>query len=47
MQVVFALHLDLYSFKSKVVTARNPFALDPGINYDLDTDEEYEELVIL
>lgn len=31
--------------KSKVVTPRNPFATDPGINYELDTEEEYEELV--
>lgn len=38
--------IDLYSFKSKIVTPKNPFAIDPNINYDLDTDEEYEELVI-
>ena len=37
--------IDLYSFKSKVVTPKNPFAVDPGINYELDTEEEYEELV--
>ncbi len=37
--------IELYTFRSKVVTARTPFAIDPNINYDLDTDEEYEELV--
>jgi len=35
----------LYTFASQIVTPRNPFAQDPSINYDLDTEEEFEELV--
>lgn len=37
--------IELYTFRSQAVTPRNPFAADPNINYELDTEEEYEELV--
>lgn len=36
---------NLYGFQSQTVTPRNPFATDANINYDLDTEEEFEELV--